>query len=244
MRTDHILIIEDEHHIAEGLKLHLELQGHQVSRARDGQEGVHLWAELNPDLIILDIMMPKLDGHKVLELIRKKDQRLPILILSARDSAQDKVKALASGVDDYLAKPFDAEELILRVERLLLRSAWYREQKIVPEEGASLELPKKALRPSEQIGAHQIDLKTGEVNGGEFTLTDQELKLLKVFLTYEGIPMARKDLLQLAWDYSDSMETRTLDNFIVRLRKYFEEDSRQPRHFISVRSVGYEFRRS
>lgn len=241
----HLLVIEDEVHIAQGVKLHLELNGYQVSLASDGQEGLKLWAEMMPDLIILDIMMPKVDGLRVLELIRRRDERLPILILSARDSAQDKIKALANGVDDYLSKPFDAHELVLRVDRLLLRSGWYRDQNLSPS-GRSLELEKRIDRSQSEtllIGNKTIDFKTGIVTGGdeEINLTEQEMKLLRVFILYQDIPMSRKDLLSLAWDYAESMETRTLDNFIVRLRKHFEVDPKKPRHFKSVRSLGYVF---
>jgi two-component system, OmpR family, alkaline phosphatase synthesis response regulator PhoP len=244
----HLLVIEDEVHIAEGVKLHMELNGYQVSIAVDGQEGLKLWAEIKPDLIILDIMMPKVDGLRVLELIRRRDERLPILILSARDSAQDKIKALANGVDDYLSKPFDANELVLRVDRLLLRSGWYREQNLSPS-GRSLELEKRSEKAQNDIlllGQKSIDLNTGLITSSdkELQLTEQELKLLRVFVLYKDVPMSRKDLLSLAWDYPESMETRTLDNFIVRLRKYFEVDQRKPRYFKSVRSLGYVFESS
>lgn len=241
----HLLVIEDEVHIAQGVKLHLELNGHQVTLASDGQEGLKLWAEMSPDLIILDIMMPKVDGLRVLELIRRRDERLPILILSARDSAQDKIKALANGVDDYLSKPFDANELVLRVDRLLLRSGWYRDQNLSPS-GRNLEFDRRsdpAQTNTLVIGERVIDFQTGHVSGAdeELTLTQQELKLLRVFVLYQGIPMSRKDLLSLAWDYSDSVETRTLDNFIVRLRKHFEVDPKKPQFFKSVRALGYVF---
>jgi two-component system, OmpR family, alkaline phosphatase synthesis response regulator PhoP len=241
-RVYKILIIEDEDHIAEGLALHLKLQGYEVLRARDGQEGLMLWSKEAPDCIVLDIMMPKIDGHRVLELVRKKDVKLPILILSARDSAQDKILALSRGVDDYLSKPFDAEELLLRIERLLIRSGWYAQT-----QKDSIELrPKLQIETNIQIGASDVCLKSGrflDSEGAEQILTEQELRLLKIFVTYEGIPMGRKDLLGLAWDYAQNVETRTLDNFIVRLRKYFEPNTKKPQFFRSVRALGYVFSR-
>lgn len=243
-----ILVIEDEDHIAEGLILHLELHQYRVLRARDGQEGLMMWSQERPDLIILDIMMPKIDGHRVLELVRKRDEKLPILILTARDSAQDKIQALSKGVDDYLSKPFDAQELLLRIERLLVRSSWYQDENVLLPSSLDRKDTARALLDREQItiGPSIVDLATGRLSregSEEYTLTEQELRLLRVFLAYEGIPMSRKDLLGLAWDYADSVESRTLDNFIVRLRKYFEQDPKRPLYFRSVRSVGYLFER-
>lgn len=238
MSQFHILVIEDEFHIAEGIKLHLELKNYQVTLARDGVDGLEKWGQLKPDLIILDIMMPKMDGHKVLSLIRQKDEKLPVLILSAKDGVKDKIMAFSQGVDDYLSKPFDADELHLRIERLLVKSSWFQQSQQDNKENIA-----KSSAEFEFAG-FKIDLRSGSVvagTRGDFQLTEQELKLFQVFVRHQQIPMARTDLLTMAWGYTDDTETRTLDNFIVRFRRYFEVDSKQPRFFKSVRSIGYVF---
>lgn len=231
-----ILVIEDEEHIALGLKLHLEKEGHQVALAKDGDDGLKQWRQDRPDLIVLDVMMPKLDGLEVLKAIRKVDQRLPVLILSAKDSTYDKVKALKSGVDDYLAKPFDAQELLLRLERLLLKKQWGEaDQEVKLKSGAESVY---------HVNDRAVDLQNFQVtdcDGEVLQLTEQEFKLLKVFLENPNIPLARKDLLKSAWGYQEEIETRTLDNFIVRFRKYFETNPKKPEIFKSIRSVGYMF---
>jgi two-component system alkaline phosphatase synthesis response regulator PhoP len=225
-----VLIVEDEMHIAEGLRLNLSLKGHEVALAANGVLGLEEYHRQRPDLIILDLMMPKMDGNEFLEKIRHIDGRLPVLILSAKDSIQDKVKMLRQGVDDYMAKPFDLEEFLLRVERLLLRNEWSKENAPV-EEVIS-------------FGSNRVDLTTGKAATaqGEVQLTEQEIRLLKVFYQMPNVPLDRSQILGLAWGYNSNTSTRTLDNFIVRFRKYFEENSREPQHFISVRAKGYLFR--
>lgn len=241
-----ILIVEDEAHLAEGLKLHLQMAGHQVIWAEDGVKGLELWKSEKPDLVILDIMMPKKDGLQVLEEIRAVDGKLPILILSARSSIQDKIRALKKGVDDYLAKPFDAQELLLRVERLLVRLSWFEdtgeleESELEGDETGEIAVNEKLKKF--HFGENSLDFSMGTaktVHSLVIQLTEQELKLLKVFASFPDRPLSRKDLLKAAWGYAEDMETRTLDNFIVRFRKYFEVDPKQPKYFQSVRSVGY-----
>lgn len=224
-----ILIIEDEQHIAEGIKLNLELAGHETKVAPDGKKGVEAWKLWEPDLIVLDIMMPEMDGYQVLEHIRKEDHRLPILILSARNESQDKVKALKKGVDDYLGKPFNLDEFLLRVERLLLRGQW------------SLAEPEQVDNLS--FGDNSIDFIQGTANcvEGVVQLTIQELKLIKYFVDHPSKPLTREELLKAGWGYDEGTNTRTLDNFMVRFRKYFEKDPKNPVHFKSVRSIGYRF---
>jgi two-component system alkaline phosphatase synthesis response regulator PhoP len=239
-----ILIIEDEAHLAQGLKLHLELASHQVIWARDGVEGVDQWREHNPDLVILDLMMPRKDGLQVLEEIRAVDDKLPILILSARSAIQDRIKALKKGVDDYLAKPFDSQELLLRVDRLLLKRGWLEQSGEInlEEEEADTEIRLNEKLKKFSFGDNVIDFTMGTAKtalGLVVALTDQELKLLRLFASYPNRPLSRKDLLKVAWGYAQDMETRTLDNFIVRFRKYFEPDAKRPKYFQSVRSVGY-----
>lgn len=234
-----ILIVEDEEHIAEGLRLNLFLQGYDAKIAGDGPSALKLWKEWRPGLIILDIMLPGMDGLSVLRSIRLEDERLPVLILSARSESEYKVKGLAYGVDDYLSKPFHLEEFLLRVDRLLKRAAWSREKREgkenVPEQGS--------IGGTYSFGANTVDLDRfqAECKQGKVELTEQEVKLLKLFAAHPGKLLSRSEILELCWGYAAGTPTRTVDNFIVRFRKYFEEDPHAPVHFKSVRGVGYIF---
>ena len=231
-----ILIIEDDNHIAEGLKLNLSLQGHEVDVASDGVSGLQKWKAWQPHLIILDIMLPGIDGFSVLRSIRLEDEQLPILILSAMGATEDRVKGLSFGVDDYLAKPFDLEEFLLRVERLLTRVAWGNKTT-----GTSLE--SSSLPQIYTFGNNRIDFTASTAEGrlGKINLTEQEIKLLKLFIANRGKPLSRKQLLEIGWGYTGVTTTRTVDNFMVRLRKYFEDNPQMPVYFKSLRSVGYVF---
>ncbi len=233
-----ILVIEDEQHIAEGIKLNLNMQGYGVRIAPDGVTGLDLWRQWHPDLIILDIMLPMIDGLTVLKRIRSEDEKLPVLILSAKGSAEDRVRGLRCGVDDYLAKPFDLDEFLLRVDRLLARTSWYADEP--PAEGdKDLPFPGETYT----FGENQVNFITCEARSmsGTIALTEQEIKLLKVFIANRGRPVSRQKLLAAGWGYSSSTTTRTVDNFMVRFRKYFEADSKNPIYFKSRRSVGYIF---
>ena len=230
-----ILVIEDEAHIAEGIKLNLSLQGYAVKIAGDGVSGIEFWKNWHPDLIVLDIMLPGIDGLSVLQNIRLEDERLPVLILSAKATDRDRIKGFSLGVDDYLTKPFNLEEFLLRIERLLTRVAWEHEQVNGPDTGG--------FAPVYEFGGNRIEFETGTARcqAGEITLTEQELKLLKLFVIHRGKPLPRKKILEIGWGYTGGMTTRTVDNFIVRFRKYFEVNPKKPMHFKSVRSVGYRF---
>jgi len=222
-----ILIVEDEGHIAEGLELNLSLQGYDVTIAPDGVAGLQKWKEWQPDLIVLDIMLPGIDGLSVLQNIRLEDDRIPILILSAKSDTEDKIKGLSCGVDDYITKPFDLDEFLLRVERLVTRASWAREESYL----------------SKAVGDNRIDFETStaDCKCGEIRLTDQEVKLLRLFIARRGKPLARNEILQIGWGYTGEMTTRTVDNFIVRFRKYFEDNPKKPVFFKSIRSIGYMF---
>jgi two-component system alkaline phosphatase synthesis response regulator PhoP len=230
-----ILVIEDEQHIAEGLRLNLSLRGYDVQIAPDGPAGLHQWKAYQPDLIVLDIMLPGIDGLSVLRNIRLDDERLPILILSAKADIEDKIEGLAYGVDDYLAKPFNLDEFLLRVERLVLRGNWSRgggqTQTLVPEHYS--------------FGGNRIDFVTATAkcyDGEIIRLTEQEVKLLKLFIANQGKPLSRDRLLEIGWGYTGHTTTRTVDNFMVRMRKYFERKPKKPLYFKSLRSVGYIFK--
>lgn len=200
--------------------------------ASEGEEAISFWQEYNPDLVLLDLMLPNIDGLSLLKIFRQKDERLPILILSAKNAAVDKVKALGFGADDYLAKPFYLEELLIRVSNLLKKKDWYSEDKDQPRPFHSI-----------QIGDYTVDFDKLKVTGlgKEISLTIQEMKLLKVFIGNPDRALSRKEILEMAWGYDEKVETRTLDNFIVRFRKYFDDNPKVPRHFKSVRSIGYIF---
>jgi DNA-binding response OmpR family regulator len=232
-----ILVIEDDSHIAEGLKLNLMLQGYDVMIAPDGIYGLQQWKKWRPDLIVLDIMLPGIDGLSVLQNIRLEDERIPILILSAKSAPDDKVKGLHYGVDDYLSKPFNLEEFLLRVERLLTRISWYR------KDGYSAVAGQSTLMKTYMFGSNHIDFETSiaHCRYGEIRLTEQENKLMKLFISNRGKPLSRSKLLEIGWGYTRRMTSRTVDNFIMRFRKYFEDDPKKPVYFKSIRSVGYVF---
>lgn len=232
-----ILVVEDEKHIAEGLRLSLTLEGFDVSIASDGASALRLWKTWMPDLIVLDIMLPVIDGMAVLKGIRLEDQKLPVLILSAKGDSEDRIKGLKYGSDDYLAKPFNLEEFLLRVRRLLKRSGWETDKNT---ENAEKNPYEDGIY---EFGVNRIDFNSGLAFHGDekISLTQQEIKLIKLFIINKGKPLSRAKLLEVGWGYSRGMSTRTVDNFIVRLRKYFEEDPKNPEFFKSRRSVGYVF---
>ncbi len=234
-----ILVIEDESHIAEGIRLNLSILGYQVKVAGDGIDGLDQWRQWAPDLIILDIMLPMVDGFSILKTVRQTDEKIPVLILSARGDTKDKVKGLRYGVDDYLSKPFDLEEFLLRVERLIQKTQWYR-QKDTDGFSGSLQTFEGDLY---QFGNNTIDFISLKARcaAGEIVLTDQEAVLLKLFIAHKGKPLSRQMLLSAGWGYSKETTTRTVDNFMVRFRKYFEKNPKKPVYFVSRRSIGYVF---
>jgi len=227
-----ILIVEDDEHIAEGLRLNFNLEGYEVSIAYEGIEALQKWKEWQPDLIVLDIMLPGISGLSVLQNIRLEDDQIPILILSAKNSKDDKIKGLSYGVDDYLSKPFNLEELLLRVKRLLKRVSWNNGND-----------NSNSAEKIYAFGSNKVNFQTytAQCRQGEINLTEQEIKLLKLFILNRGTPLSRKRLMEIGWGYAKGTISRTVDNFIVRLRKYFEDNPRKPVFFKSKRSVGYIF---
>lgn len=233
-----ILVIDDEKHIAEAIRLNLKMLGHEVVIGVNGLEGLNWWREFSPDLVIVDLMMPEIDGIGVITEIRKRDAKIPILVISAKDQVKEKIKCLSLGVDDYLSKPFDLDEFLLRVDRLLTRMQWSQNHQTVAEKtAAELEID------SYSFGANMIDFKNLKGRSGteNFDLTLQEIKILKIFIQNPNMPLTREEILEKALGYDRGVTTRTLDNFIVRFRKYFEADPKTPKYFKSVRSVGYLF---
>ena len=224
----HILLVEDEIHLARGICFNLEQDGYRVSHVDSGEEALE---RMNYDkfaLIILDIMLPGIDGFEVCEKTRSIDTRVPILILTARSAEGDRITGLEKGADDYLVKPFSLSEFLLRVRGMLRRSSWYRPEPV--EEGY-------------RFGDNEVFLLSyrARTAQGEIDLTDLEVKMLALFFQKEGETVTRKVLLERVWGYTSDTETRTLDNFIVRLRKYFEPDPANPVYFQTVRGVGYRF---
>jgi DNA-binding response OmpR family regulator len=179
-------------------------------------------------LIVLDLMLPGMNGFEVCRRLRESDQRVPVLMLTARAEEEDRVEGLSSGADDYLVKPFSLGEFLLRVKGMLRRSSWYLPEPV--EEGY-------------RFGDNEVYLLSyrAKTAQGEIDLTDLEVRMLSLFIQREGEAVNRGEILERVWGYSNDMETRTLDNFIVRLRKYFEADPGAPAHFQTVRGVGYRF---
>jgi DNA-binding response OmpR family regulator len=223
-----ILLIEDEPNIAHGLIFNLRAEGHRVIHVETGEQGLEKLAETEVDMLVLDLMLPGISGIEVCRRIRATNERLPILMLTAKAEEYDRIKGLTAGADDYLTKPFSLNEFLLRVKRMLARSRWYRD-----DEPASIL----------EFGGNRIDLVEGQAYtaAGPITLTEQELKLLRAFAEREGKLVERAELLRAAWGMGPEIETRTLDNFIVRLRKHFEPDPSDPQHFLTVRGRGYRF---
>ncbi len=224
----HILLVEDEIHLARGICFNLEQDGYRVSHVESGEEALERLQYERFALIILDVMLPGIDGFTVCERIRAADNRVPVLILTARAAEGDRVTGLEKGADDYLVKPFSLNEFLLRVRGMLRRSAWYRPEPV--EEGY-------------RFGDNEVFLLSyrARTAQGEIDLTDLEVKMLALFFQKEGETVTRQSLLERVWGYSSDTETRTLDNFIVRLRKYFEPDPANPKFFKTVRGVGYRF---
>ena len=227
----HILLVEDEIHLARGICFNLEEDGFRVSHFEAGERALPALEVEHFELIILDVMLPGMNGFEVCSQIRKLDARVPILMLTARSEDTDRVLGLESGADDYLTKPFNLVEFLLRVKGMLRRSSWYRPDPV--EEGY--------IFGDNEVFLLSYRAKTAQ---GEIDLTEMEVRVLSLFFQKEGQIIPRGELLQSVWGYSSDTETRTLDNFIVRLRRYFEPDPAKPAHFQTVRGVGYRFIRN
>ncbi len=226
-----LLLVEDEPHIAQGLIYNLEAEGYSVTHAAGGEQALEKLAASAFALVILDLMLPDMDGLEVCRQLREQDNQVPVLMLTARVTDQDRIDGLSTGADDYLTKPFNLTEFLLRVAALLRRSNW-REQ--------------KSGRRIYRFGANSIDFEThqAETAQGTLQLTELEIKMLRLFFEREGKILARGEILRQVWSMSPSTETRTLDNFVVRLRKYFEPDPAKPKFFRTVRGRGYRFIRN
>jgi DNA-binding response OmpR family regulator len=224
-----ILLAEDEETLATGLEYNLTDEGFIVDWAKDGKQALEFFNTQNYDLIILDIMLPYLDGFEIAKQIREKSPQMPILILTARTSGEDKVRGLELGADDYMTKPFHLEELLLRIKGMLKRKQWYKTSVIT--------------NPNYKFGKNVVNFENFKCKSGlkEFNLTQREAMVLKYLIDRKGKIVSRKELLENVWHINPEIETRTVDNFISRLRKYFEPNPDNPVFIRGVRSVGYEF---
>jgi DNA-binding response OmpR family regulator len=238
-----VLIVEDEKHIADGLRFNLEAEGYEVEIAGDGESALALLLEDRAkfNAVVLDVMLPGKSGFEVAAELRQSGQFVPVLMLTARGQPQDVLRGFESGADDYLAKPFDLEVLIARINGLLRRREWFDLQ----NQNSS-----KALRPVAPIpdepfafGDKTIDFAKLELHakGQVVRLTLMEAQLLQYLVLHEGEIVSRKAMLGDVWGLHEDTDTRAIDNFIVRLRKYLEEEPAKPEHLLTVRGVGYKF---
>lgn len=225
-----ILLVEDEESLVEVILMNLKFEGYDVSVARDGKQAIDMARQARFDLCILDIMLPKIDGFTVCKTLRLESNRVPILFLSAKSTGADRVEGLKIGGDDYLTKPFNLEELLLRVSNLL------RLHKRAPAEGRELDVY--------IFGKNQINFSTFEIitqAGKKETLSKREIQLLKFLIDRPGEVVSREEILETVWGYDVYPSTRTIDNYILAFRKYFENNPKEPVFFHSIRGVGYKF---
>jgi len=225
-----VLLVEDEENLHDALKLNLELEGYEITSAFDGQEALKKIEEEYFDLIIMDVMLPGVDGISVTENIRLHNNDVPILILSAKNTSADRVAGLKKGADDYLTKPFNLEELLLRVQKLI-------------EKNKKMQA-KDSVGDSYSFGKNAVDFRAQEIftrRGERIQISKKEAMLLKLLIENKNEVVPREKILQSVWGYNVYPTTRTIDNFILNFRKYFEEDSRNPQYFHSVRGVGYKY---
>lgn len=231
-----ILIVEDETHIAEGLRFNLEAEGHGVTIVENGEDALRmLLREKEPfDAVVLDVMLPGKDGFTVVRELRQAQDYVPVLILTALGRPEDVLIGFEAGADDYLPKPFNLDILMARVESLLRRKKWLKE---------SSSTTPTAAASSFRFGDKLVDFEQLRLHAGQtvFQLTLMETDLLRFLITNSGRPVSRKTILEKVWNLHEDTDTRAIDNFIVRLRRYIEVDPANPKHLLTVRGVGYEF---
>lgn len=223
-----ILLVEDEADLAELIKINLELDGYKVSVAVHGAIAIQKLKSESFDLVIMDIMMPSMDGITATQHIRLTNNDIPIMILSASNSSKDRIAGLKAGADDYMSKPFELEEMMLRVQKLIRRTQHH--------------LPRLILQEF-RFGSNYIDFNSYKASSanGDFKLTKKEAQLLKLLIEKKNQVVTREEILKTVWGYTVFPSTRTIDNFILAFRKYFEEDAKNPKYFLSIRGVGYKY---
>jgi DNA-binding response OmpR family regulator len=239
----HVLIVEDEAHLAKGLQFNLEAEGHAVDVVGDGEHALDLLLgekRADFDAVVLDVMLPGKDGFTVASELRAAKQFVPVLMLTARGRPEDVLKGFASGADDYLPKPFELPILLARLQGLLRRREWMQ-QSIAPNNAA----PASASKEYESFSFQGRTIDFGKlelrVNGTTIQLTLMEAELLRHLIRNQGRVVSRKSILEEVWGLHEDTDTRAIDNFIVRLRRYIEDNPSEPRHLLTVRGVGYRF---
>ena len=239
-----ILLVEDEQHLADGVRFNLEAERHDVEVVDNGEEALaRLDAEpVRFDLVILDVMLPGIDGFSVVAELRRQRRFVPVLMLTARGRSEDVLRGFDAGADDYLPKPFELPILLSRVNGLLRRSDWFRQSQAASAP-ASAGPPGVLIASPYAFAGKAIDFEQLEVRAGDkrMPLTLMEASLLRYLVQHEGTPVSRESILESVWGLRDDTQTRAIDNFIVRLRRYIEDDPARPRHLQTVRGVGYRF---
>lgn len=227
MSRKYILLVEDEENLLKTIQLNLELEGYSVSTAVTGTEALKVFRKDNFNLIILDVMLPEMNGYDVCEEIRKENTKVPVLFLTAKGSSSDKIQGLKIGADDYLTKPFNLEELLLRVQILIKRGNQQTERSI----------------EKYSFGGNVVNFITYEIQGinGDTELSKKEIALMKLLIERKGEVVSREEILDSVWGKDAYPSSRTIDNYILAFRKYFEKNQREPIHFHSIRGVGYKF---
>jgi two-component system, OmpR family, alkaline phosphatase synthesis response regulator PhoP len=245
-----ILIVEDEAHLANGLRFNLEAEGYEADVVADGEAAVEKILRRGEkfDAIVLDVMLPGISGFTVVGKLREARSYVPVLMLTARGRPEDVLEGFAAGTDDYLPKPFDLPIFLARLQSLLRRSAWLRNAasgapNATATSPATTEKTPVEGEPVIRLGKHEIDFDALELRGGGETvrLTLMEAKLLRHLIRSMGRPVSRKSILEDVWGLHEDTDTRAIDNFVVRLRRYLEDDPANPKHLLTVRGVGYRF---
>jgi two-component system alkaline phosphatase synthesis response regulator PhoP len=236
-----VLVVEDEQHLAEGLRYNLEAEGYQVDLVDTGEAALEMLktAEAPTDIVVLDVMLPGINGFEVVSQMREAGQFVPTLILTARGHADDVLRGFAAGADDYLTKPFELSILIARIRGLLRRHQWLRAAAPPAELRAEPELSKDVfIFGDKSVHFDRLEL---HVRDQVFPLTLMEANVLRYLVEHQGQRVSRKSMLSEVWGLHEDTDTRAIDNFIVRLRRYIEDDPTRPRHLLTVRGVGYRF---
>lgn len=238
-----VLIVEDEQHLADGLRFNLEAEGYEVKTVADGESALSLLVEQreNFDALVLDVMLPGKDGFTVASELRAAGHFVPVLMLTARGRPEDVLRGFESGADDYLPKPFELSVLLARLNALLRRREWFYRDRINGEAAAA---PATDTELKEfRFNGRVIDFENLELRTTEHTihLTLMEVQLLRYLIAHQGKVVSRKAILEDVWGLNEDTDTRAIDNFIVRLRKYIEDEPTKPKHLLTVRGVGYRF---
>ncbi len=228
-KNSRILLVEDEESLAAGLEYNLKEESYIVKWAKNGREAIDFFEKEKFDLILLDIMLPYMNGFEIAEKIRESDPQMPILMLTAKTESKDRVKGLEVGADDYMTKPFHLQELLLRIEGMLKRKSWYKNT--------------NDIQPVYKFGNNDINFENliCRHQKNEFRITPHEAMVLKYLIEKKEKIVTRKELLENVWNLNPEIETRTVDIFIARLRKYFEDNPAEPVYFKSIRGAGYMF---